>query len=105
MGGDAVREHPFDLALPLGDLADLAAGRGRHPLVGAGLEELAHPHAAGVARRAAGRQDVVRADRLVAVGDGRLLADEERAVVGQAVEVVVLVRARAAPGARARSRR
>ena len=42
------------------------------PLVGAGLEELADPQAAGVAGRAQRRQHVVRADRLVAVGDRRL---------------------------------
>ena len=42
------------------------------PLVGAGLEELADPEPAGVARGAQGREDVVGADRLVAVGDRRL---------------------------------
>ena len=42
------------------------------PLVGAGLEELADPQPAGVARGAQGREDVVGADRLVAVGDRRL---------------------------------
>ena len=56
-------------------------------LEGHGLEELPDPEPAGVARRAAGREDVVRADRLVAVGDRRRLAEEERAVVPHPLEV------------------
>jgi hypothetical protein len=37
-------------------------------------------------RRAGGRQHVVRARCLVAIGHGRFLAEEERAVAGQPVE-------------------
>src|SRR4051812_5231159 len=59
------------------------------PLVRAGLEELADPQPARVAGGAERRQHVVGADRLVAVGHGRLRAEEERAVVAQ-VEPVVL---------------
>ena len=77
-------------------LADrLHRGRDRRGALGgqalprAGLEELADPQAAGVAGGAGGRQHVVGADRLVAVGDGRLVAEEQRAVVAQALEVPV----------------
>ncbi len=63
------------------------AGRVAHLLVGDRLEELADPEAAGVAGGAGGRQDVVGADRLVAVGDGGPLAEEERAVVAHPLQV------------------
>src|SRR5215218_8301200 len=58
-------------------LAD--AGRrliGEYALVGDGLEELADPQAAGVARRLLGRQRVVRADDLVAERDVRPRPEE-----------------------------
>ena len=77
----------LDPALARADLADHGARRLVALLEGHGLEELPDPEPAGVARRAAGREDVVRADRLVAVGDGRRLAEEERAVVAHPLEV------------------
>src|ERR1700732_4594889 len=52
-------------------------------LVGAGLEELADPEAAGVARGALGRQGVVGADHLVPVRDVSLWAEKEGAVILQ----------------------
>ena len=59
---------------------------GQHLLVGAGLHELADPQPAGVARRLLGRQRVVGADHLVAIGDVGARAEEQRAVVLHAVE-------------------
>jgi len=88
-GGNAMSEHVFHDALAFGHLSDLAAGGRRHALVGAGLEELAHPQPTGVARRAACGQDVVGANAFVAVGDGGLFADEKRAIVGQVREKVI----------------
>src|SRR5215204_4752803 len=58
---------------------------GLHFLVGAGLEELADPQAAGVTGGTLGRQRVVGADHLVAVGDVGFRADEQRAVILEAV--------------------
>ena len=73
--------HCRSVTSPILRLASrVSAGRSR-------LEELADPDAARVACRAAGGQDMVGADGLVAVGNGRLFADEQRAVVGQPVEV------------------
>ena len=44
-----------------------------------------------MASRTAGWQNVVGADGLVAVGDGGLFTNEQRAVVGQALKVMVAV--------------
>ena len=77
----------LDPALTRADLADHGARRLVALLEGDGLEELPDPEPAGVARRAAGREDVIRADRLVAVRDGRRLAEEERTVVPHPLEV------------------
>jgi hypothetical protein len=75
--GDGVGEHVFELALAFCDFADLNARSGCHSLIGAGLEELAYPDAAGVPGGAAGGKDVIGADALVAIGNGGLFADEE----------------------------
>ena len=72
-----VRRHPLDLAHPGHDRGDLAARRFREPLIGHRLDELADPQPAGVARSTAGRQRVVGADALVAIGDGAFLAQEQ----------------------------
>src|SRR5688572_15846287 len=69
-------------------LADLHRGFGRDLLVGAGLQELADPEAAGVARGAEGGEGVVGADHLVAVGHVGLGPEEERAVVAHVLEEV-----------------
>src|ERR1700732_330611 len=70
-------------------LADHGAGLGGLDLlVGAGLQELADPEAAGVARRSLGRQCVVGADHLVAIGDVGLGPEKEGAVVLQALEIL-----------------
>src|SRR5712672_3081592 len=61
-------------------------------LVGAGLEELADPEAAGVARRAFGRQRVVGADHLVAVGNVGLGAEKEGTVILETLEPAVRLR-------------
>src|SRR6266436_5493049 len=62
--------------------------RGLDLLIGAGLQELADPETAGVTRRPLGRQRVVGADHLVAVGDVGLGPEEEGAVVLQALEIL-----------------
>src|SRR5207253_1850478 len=67
---------------------DRARLRGPDLLVGAGLQELADPETAGVARRPLGRQRVVGADHLVAIGDVGLGPEEEGAVVFQALEIL-----------------
>ena len=100
-----VGQHVLQNALPLGDFADLHAGFRRHPLVGAGLEELAHPHSAGVARRAARGQNVICAYGLVAVGNRGFLADEQRSVVASAARNRNRCPARAAQDVPARNRR
>ena len=64
---------------------------GQHALVGDGLEELADPEAARVAGREPGRQGVVGADHLVAVGDVGARAEEQRAVIGHGAEEEVVV--------------
>src|SRR5262245_18980885 len=85
-------EHALDLADAGDDGGHAPARAPREALVGDGLDELARPEAAGVARGAPGGQDVVRADGLVGIGDGRILADEQRAVVAEASEEPVVVR-------------
>src|SRR5258708_33306414 len=73
---------------PAAVFADHRARLGRLDLlIGAGLEEFPDPEAAGVTRRALGRQRMVGADHLVAVGDVGLGAKEEGAVILQAVEI------------------
>src|SRR5688500_2142252 len=57
-------------------LAHLHRRLGRDLLVGAGLQELADPQPARVARRTERGQRVVGADHLVAVGDVGLRAEE-----------------------------
>ena len=56
LGGNTVGQHALDLALPLGYFAHQAAGGGRHLLVGHGLEELADPQPARIARGTTGRR-------------------------------------------------
>src|SRR5437868_5040407 len=63
-----------------------AVGNARNALQGKHLQELVHGEAAGIARRALGRQDVVGAGGLVAEGDGSFLAEEKRAVVRETRE-------------------
>src|SRR5687768_8441287 len=67
------------------------AGFGAHPLIGAGLQEFSDPQTAAVAGGAPGRENMIRANRLVSIGDSRFLADEQRAVVGEALEKRTLV--------------
>src|SRR3954452_11006045 len=82
----------LDPALTGADLADHHARFLVALLEGHGLEELPHPQATRVTCRAARREDVVRADRLVAVGDGRRLTEEQGAVVAHALEVPPRIR-------------
>ena len=77
-----VSPEAFDRAEAAAVFADQRAGLGGPDLlVGAGLQELADPEAAGVTRRAPGRQRVVGADHFVAVGNVGLGAEKEGAVV------------------------
>ena len=61
-------------------------------LEGDGLQELADPQPARVAGRPSRGKDVIRADGLVAICDGRRLTEEERAVVPHPLEVPARVR-------------
>src|SRR6266571_5979665 len=76
-----VAPEALDRAEPAAIFADHRARLGGPDLlVGAGLEKLADPEAARIARRALGRQRVVGADHLVAIGNIGLGAEEEGAV-------------------------
>ena len=87
MGGEVL-----DGAQAAAVLADQRARSGiGDPLIGDGLDELAHPQAARVAGRALGGQRVVGADDLVAVGDVGHRPEEQGAVVGQVGEEEVVV--------------
>ena len=77
----------LDPRLAGADLTDHDARRLVALLVRHGLEVLPDPEPAGVARGARRREDVVGADRLVAVGNRRRLPEEERAVVAHPLEV------------------
>src|SRR5262249_22696928 len=91
VGRGLVCQHALDLADPGDRGGDPAARFPAEARPGPGFDELAAPEPACIAGRPAGRQNVVRADRLVRVGDGRLLAEEERAVVAEPAEVPVEV--------------
>src|SRR5205823_3273405 len=79
-----VAPEALDRAEPAAIFADRRARlRGLHFLIGAGLQELADPQAASVARRALGRQRVVGADHLVPIGDVGLGPEKQRAVILQ----------------------
>jgi hypothetical protein len=90
IGGAGMPLHPFEPGDARRGLAiGFRALLGR-ALPGDDLHELVDRQAARVARTR-GRQDVVRARRLVAEGHGRFLAEEQRAVAGQPVEPPVEV--------------
>ena len=76
-----VADEAFEHAEPRAVFADHRGGLvGQDALVAVGLQELADPEAAGVAAGLLGRQRVVGADHLVAVGDVGARAEEQRAV-------------------------
>ncbi len=62
---------------------------GQHFLIRAGLEELSDPEAAGIACCLLGRQRVIGADHLVAIGDVGARAQEQRAVVFHVGEEII----------------
>ena len=77
-----VAGEAFQHAEPRAVLADRSARRvGQNALVGEGLEELADPKPAGVAGGLLGRQRMVGADHLVAVGDVGARSEEQRSVI------------------------
>src|SRR6516164_7373480 len=82
----------FEDAQPRAIFADQGGGLvGEDFLIGAGLEELSHPQAAGVARGLLGRQRVVSYYLIVTVvivGGGK---DKQRAVVLLIVDYVIRV--------------
>src|SRR5438132_6701088 len=75
-----MRLHALEARDARSERREVAVRLARHALPGEHLEELVHREPARVARRAFGRQDVVRPGRLVAERDGSLLAQEKRAV-------------------------
>src|SRR6185312_12412653 len=86
----SVRDKAFQHAEPRADFADLGARLvGQHLLIGAGLDELADPQPAGEARVLLGRQRVVGADHLVAVGDIGAWPEKQRAIIFHVGEEVV----------------
>src|SRR5437870_7310005 len=88
-----VAPEALNRAEPAAIFADHRARlRGLDLLIGAGLQELADPQPAGVARRAPGRQRMVGADYLVAKGDVGFRAEEQRAVILEPVEVAARLR-------------
>src|ERR1035437_900977 len=76
--GDSVGQHVLQVALSLCDLGSFLAGLGSHPLIGASLEKLAHPDTTGITGRAAGWQNVVGADGLVAISHGSFFSDKQQ---------------------------
>src|SRR5436190_18461016 len=87
VGGACMRLHALEARDARGHGRHLAAGLPAHTLRGHALQELVHGEAAGVMRRALGRQDVIDAGALVAEGDGGLFADEQRAVAAQVLDI------------------
>src|SRR5688572_15569885 len=80
----------FENAQPRAMLADQRRGFvGEHLLIGTGLEKLADPEPAGIARRLSGRQRVVGPDHLVAIGDIGARPEKERSVILHPGEEVV----------------
>src|SRR5207248_1613864 len=79
--GARMRLHALEARDARSERREVAVRLARHALPGEHLEELVHREPARVARRALGRQDVVRPGRLVAERDRGLLAEEERTVV------------------------
>jgi hypothetical protein len=76
-----MRQHVFEGALAIGDLSDLYACLASHALISAGFQKFTNPNPTGIASRTAGGQNVIRSNRLVAIGYRGFLADEKRAVV------------------------
>src|SRR6056297_2299496 len=83
IGGARVPLHPLQPGDARGGLGHRARSLAGRALPGHDLHVLVHAEAAGIAGRAAGGQHVVGARRLVAKGDGRLLAQEQRAIAGE----------------------
>src|SRR5215475_10573510 len=85
-----VRREAFEDTQPRAVFADLRRSLvGEHLLIGAGLEELADPQPAGVARRLPGRQRMIGADHLVTIGDVGARPQEQRPVVLHVGEEIV----------------
>jgi len=83
VGSARVGFHTLETRNARGDLRDVAISFASHPLPGDGLEKFMHRQAAGIARSALGGKNMIRPGGLVAEGNGRLLAKEERAVAGE----------------------
>ena len=81
----------FEGAQPRAIFADLHRRFFGNALVGAGLDELAHPQTAGIARGPAGRQGVVGADHLVAVRNVGFRPQEQGPVVAHVVQEILRV--------------
>ena len=62
---------------------------GQDTLIGAGLEELADPQSAGIARRFFGGERMVGANNLVTIADIGTVAEKQRAVVGHVLEEII----------------
>src|SRR5687768_11246576 len=84
-----MRMHSLDVALPRSDGSHFDARGAGHPLISDGFQEFPHPNSARITRGTACGENVIRADALVAVCDGRLLTDEQRTVIAKSLEIVI----------------
>src|SRR3954454_23280571 len=75
-GRNGMSQHSFRLALPFGHFTDVATGPTSRSLIGTGLEKLTNPQASGVTSGTTCGKNVVGADRLITVCDGRLFSNE-----------------------------
>src|SRR5690242_17104509 len=76
-GCDFVGEHAFRRAHASDDRGDTFARVWRQPLISNGFQKLTDPKAASVTGGAIGRQRMIGANALVAIGNGAFLADEK----------------------------
>ena len=69
------------LGMALGHFADFATRLFCHLLIRDSFQKFSNPHAAGIVRRATGWQNVIGAADFIGIHHGRILSDEERAII------------------------